>query len=93
MKLSELKRLYASGTSIKTLGELADLPVGEIKYALGLPAVGRPNKLDRSGWQDLYDTGKNDREISEQVRCDKQTVRNWRIENNLPSQRERRANT
>ena len=36
----------------------------------------------------LYEEGLNDREIAEELRCSKTTVRRWRQRNNAPSQTE-----
>lgn len=36
--------------------------------------------------QQLYTDGLNDREIAEELRCSKTTVRRWRQRNNAPSQ-------
>ena len=84
MKLSELKQLYASGTTVTVLTELSGLPVSEIRYALGLPE--RQSRFDRSSWPDLYDQGLNDREIADKFGCHTSTVRDWRVENGLEAQ-------
>ena len=38
--------------------------------------------------QDLYDSGKNDREIAEQIGCSMSTVQNFRLHRGLPCQRD-----
>lgn len=77
MTLSELKRRYKHGASVKVLAELNALPPSEIQYALGIKK--NKNQDNKNAlFLPLWQQGKNDYEIAEITGYSQPVVYQWR---------------